>query len=278
MPAARLTGKNHPVIRRMRAVAAQARRAPPDLVLAEGLRVLEEALRSPWPVEALAASASFGRSPREAALLSACEQAGARIFRVADRLMRSLSTVRSPQGALALVSFPRRPLPPPAPAPPPLIVAACGLQDPGNLGTLLRMARATGVTLVCTTPGTVSPRNPKAVRASAGALFHVALVEDVAPQDLRDWCAGCGIRIYRAAAGEGRACWEVDLRAPCAVLLGNESAGVDARAWNNPPAVRVPMAAGVESLNVAAAGAVIMYEAWRQRCFSARPDERQPLP
>lgn len=278
MSSARLTGKNHPVIRRMRAVAAQARRAPPDLVLAEGLRVLEEALRSPWPVEALAASASFGKSPREAALLSACEQAGARIFQVADPVMRSLSTVRSPQGALALVSFPHRPLPPAPPVPRPLIVAACGLQDPGNLGTLLRTARATGVALVCTTPGTVSPRNPKAVRASAGALFHVALVEDLPPQDFRDWCAGRGVRIYRAAAGEGPACWEVDLRAPCAVLLGNESAGVDARAWGHPPAVRIPMAAGAESLNVAAAGAVIMYEAWRQRCISAPSHERQPLP
>lgn len=276
MTAARLTGKNHPVIRRMRAVAAQARRAPPDLVFAEGLRVLEEALRSPYPLEALAASASFGRSPREAALLAACEQAGARIFRVAERLMRSLSTVRSPQGAVALVHFPRRPLPPAARVPP-LIVAACGLQDPGNLGTLLRTARATGVTLVCTTQGTVSPRNPKAVRASAGALFHVTLAEDLAPQDLRDWCAGRGVRIYRTAAGEGPACWEVDLRAPCAVLLGNESAGVDARAWGNPPAVRIPMAAGAESLNVAAAGAVIMYEAWRQRCLRARPHERPPL-
>jgi TrmH family RNA methyltransferase len=270
MPVVRLTSKSNPLIRMVRLVASQARKAPPDLVLAEGLRVLEEATCSPFPIKLALVSEGYGRFTRESALLSAWSRSSIRTYQVADSLMKSLSEVLSPQGALALVRVPRRKLCATQLGSHPLLVSACGVRDPGNLGMLLRTARATGASLLCTTSGTVSVRNPKAVRASAGAIFHIPVVEDVRPEVLRRYFTDEGIRAYRTSAQEGDPCWEVDLSVPSAILLGNESRGVEEQAWRDLPLIRVPMAVGAESLNVAAAGAIIMYEAWRQRSLSRR--------
>jgi TrmH family RNA methyltransferase len=270
MPVMRLTSKSNPLIRMVRLVASQARKAPPDLVLAEGLRVLEEATSSRFPIELVLVSDGYGSSRRESALLSAWSRMNIRTYQVADNLMKSLSDVLSPQGALALVTIPRSRLSSTEPGSCPLLVCACGIQDPGNLGMLLRTARATGASLLCTSSGTVSVRNPKTVRASAGAIFHIPVVEDVWPDVLHDYLRDKGIRAYRTSAQEGDPCWEVDLSEPSAILLGNESRGVDEHPWKGLPLIRVPMAGGAESLNVAAAGAIIMYEAWRQRSASRR--------
>jgi TrmH family RNA methyltransferase len=147
----------------------------------------------------------------------------------------------------------------------PLVLYACGIQDPGNLGTLIRTAAAAGAHMVCTSKGTVSARNPKAVRSSAGAIFHLSIVEHADASEFRRFCEHHTIRLYRTHAREGTHYTEANLKSPCAVLLGNEGSGMDEKEFSDCPTIRIPMAEGIESLNVAIAGAVILFEASRQR-------------
>jgi TrmH family RNA methyltransferase len=264
-----LTSHDNPLVRAIRLVATQARRAPADLVLAEGLRVLEEATMAGCSLVGALVSPDFGSGLREKELLRAWSERSVPVRRAAPALLKRLSDVISHQGALALVRVPVSALATVPVFADPLILCLCGIQDPGNLGTLLRTARAAGVSWVCCLEGTVSARNPKAIRASAGAFFSLTVVEDISGGEILDHCHARRIAMYRADAPRGRSCWEVDFRGPAAIVLGNEAHGIGGEAWTGIPGVRVPMAAGVESLNVSAAGAVLLFEAWRQRCESS---------
>jgi TrmH family RNA methyltransferase len=260
-----LTSKDNPLVRTIRLAAGQARRCPPDLVVAEGLRVLEEATLVGCTIRAVLVSENFGADPREAALLDSWSCRNVPLRRASTSLLKDLSDVVSPQGAVALVRVPRLTLTAVKPQPAPLLLCLCGIQDPGNLGTLLRSARAAGVSLVCSTFGTVSARNPKAIRASAGAFFHIPIVEGLAPAELIRYCRNQGIFMLQARGHAEHSCWTTDLTRPTAVILGNEARGLASAMWGDIPSIRVPMTSGVESLNVAVAGAVMLFEAFRQR-------------
>jgi TrmH family RNA methyltransferase len=274
MKVSRLASKDNPWLKKIRSIASRARGIPPELVLAEGTRVLEEVLRSGCIVEAAVFSDSFGSSARERSLLEAWSRRNIRLFRVPDAIFASLSDVRTPQGALAVVHVPEPSLDEIAPGPDPLILYACGIQDPGNLGTLIRAAAAAGATMVCTSKGTVSARNPKAIRSSAGAFFHIPLVENTDPGDFLAYCRRWSIRLFRSDPRSGIPYDRQELRAPCAILLGSEGAGVVEKEFASCPAIRIPMAEGVESLNVAMAGAIILFEALRQRSNPQEPVRR----
>ncbi|NWG12197.1 MAG: RNA methyltransferase [Acidobacteria bacterium] len=260
-----IRSSRNPLIRKVRLVAARSRRAPPELVLAEGLHVLEEALRSGRPVSTAIMSEGFGASRCEQALMCALDRAGAQLYRTHDRLMQSLSEVVEPQGVIGLVAVPPLKLSDLEAGRQELILCLCGLQDPGNLGNLIRTAVAAGVSLVCTTHATASARNPKAVRSSAGAFFRARIVERIKPGELLEFCRSRGLAVYRAEAGRGVDYHRADLTRPLALLLGNEAHGFAEEVWQSMPALRIPLLGGVESLNVGTAGAVILFEALRQR-------------
>ena len=268
-----LTSAHNPLLKVVRLVATRSRRAPAELVLAEGLRILEEAAASGHAITAAILSEGFGSTPRQQALVETWSAAGVRMYRAGAKVLRSVSAVLEPQGAVALVRVPATRLAYVARAPRADVLCACGLQDPGNLGTLIRTAAAAGCSLFCTTPGTVSARNPKAVRASAGAFFRLAVAEGITPGKILDFSREHGLRLFRTDAHLGQDCFKADLRSPFVLLVGNEAHGFDANVWSELPPLRVPMAPGVESLNVSAAGAVILFEALRQRCSTAGSQE-----
>ncbi len=268
-----LTSAHNPLLKIVRLVATRSRRAPPELVLAEGLRILEEAAASGHTVTAAILSEGFGSTPRQQALVETWSTAGVRMYRAGAQVLRSVSSVLEPQGAIALVRVPATRLADLSRAPRANMLCACGLQDPGNLGTLIRTAAAADCSLLCTTAGTVSPRNPKAVRASAGAFFRLTVAEGVTPGEIIAFSREHRLQVFRTDAHLGQDCFKADLRSPFVLLLGNEAHGFDANVWSELPALRVPMAPGLESLNVAAAGAVILFEALRQRCVTAGSQE-----
>ena len=146
-----------------------------------------------------------------------------------------------------------------------LVVVCDRLSDPGNLGTILRSAEAAGVDAVVLTPGSVDPLNPKVVRASAGALFHVPVIE----ADLRDVRAA-GLTLVGTSSHRGRRHVEADWTGRVAILLGNEAHGlvddVDVDRW-----VRIEHQGRAESLNVAMAGTVLTFEAARHRTAGHAP-------
>jgi len=147
----------------------------------------------------------------------------------------------------------------------PLIVVLAGLQDPGNLGTILRSAEAFGASGVLSLPGTVSEWNPKAVRASAGSVFRLPLLS-VGAEDCFARLRKTGVKIWTTAVDGAEAADRIDLSGAVALVIGNEGNGVpEELAAHADGAVTIPCPGPVESLNAAAAASVLLYEASRQR-------------
>ncbi len=268
MPIRKLTSQSNPLVKKFQLVAERARRAPADLVVAEGIRSLEEALFTGLEIEAVIVTDRYGKLDRELVLLEHLRKRPADICSVPESLFCRLSSVQTPQGIIGLVRLPVRKLAATALPETPLLLCACGIQDPGNLGTLIRTSAAAGASLVCTLEETVSARNPKAIRASAGAIFRLPVVERVPVAEFLDFCRRKSVSVLCAVARGGSSCFETDFARSCAILLGNEGGGIDETVRFGLPEVHVPMHPGVESLNVAAAGAILLFEAFRQRSLN----------
>jgi len=159
---------------------------------------------------------------------------------------------------------------------PPLLLIAAGLQDPGNLGTLIRSAEAFGATAVLTTSGTVSEWNQKALRASAGSVFRIPVVS-VTPAEISA-LKSRGLRLLAAVADSDTSnpkavpIAEADLTQPCALMIGNEGSGLTTELLQiSDTSATIPMPGRIESLNAAIAGSLLLYEASRQRTSHLEP-------
>jgi RNA methyltransferase, TrmH family len=269
-----ITNRKNPLLKSIRLAASEARSSPREYVVAEGLRAVREAGRSGHRLEAILLSQSFAASAQENGSLASWLPPNVPIYWTTDLLFKSVSGVQSPQGILALVRVPLLALGEVFLPADPLILCACGIQDPGNLGTLVRTATAAQASMVCTTLGSVSARNPKAIRASAGTFFHIPVVERVSAAQFMELSARRNMRLYRTDAAAERSYLDCDFRPACAVLLGNEGAGIPDDEWKGAVSIRIPTAPEVESLNVAAAGAIILFEAYRQRILPPQLDLR----
>jgi RNA methyltransferase, TrmH family len=182
-----------------------------------------------------------------------------------DRLFEAAAQVSTPVGIMAVVGTPE-----PAPLPDHLgdAVLVDGIQDAGNLGSVLRSVAAAGVSDVFLSPGTVFAWSPRVLRAGMGAHFMLRIREGVQLGTLLERCTG---RVVAADARGARSLYETDLRGPVAWIFGNEGAGVSAEITvQATDRVRIPMSGKTESLNVAAAAAVCLFEQTRQRSVSRR--------
>src|SRR3954471_13248675 len=228
----------------------------------ESVRTLEEAIRSGLKFRAVFFSESGkGRADR---LLP---QLGAQVetLLLPDSIFTSAVDTESPQGVAALVKLKSHAVEDLFRTPAPLIVIAAGVQDPGNLGTLIRSAEAFGASGVIVTEGTVSPLNSKAVRASAGSFFRLPVVH-AKTKDVLSILAEHGIRLLGTTSHKGAPLPEADFKGGVAVCVGNEGAGLPkdllAKVDSN---VVIPHSDKVESLNAGIAASIILYEAARQR-------------
>ena len=266
----RLTGKDNPLLKTLRKLNRNPEKDAGGQMAIEGIRVLEEAEKSGCEIDAVVITDGFGNEPREKNLLERWRARGIRIFQVAEKLFASISAVRTPQGAMALVRAPQYTLDGIQLKERILILCACGIQDPGNLGTLIRTAAAAGVDVVLTTTGTVSARNPKALRASAGAFFSIPVIEHLETGEILSYCERNEILRYRTDARDGVRHTQADMISSCAIFLGNEGTGVNEAAFARLPGIHIQMPGNTESLNVAAAGAILVFEAARQRSEQLR--------
>lgn len=189
------------------------------------------------------------------------------VHHLAAGVLERVATTEVPRPVLGVAR--RRVGPPDVLATADFVVVADRVGDPGNLGTILRSAEAAGAEVVALTPGSVDPFNPKSVRASAGALFHVPVVVEAGWNQLRR----PDRPLYGTSSRAGLAYDEVDLSGPVALVVGNEAHGVDGRApvdvW-----LTIPHRGRSESLNVAMAATVLCFEVARQRRH--RPDSVTP--
>ena len=149
---------------------------------------------------------------------------------------------------------------------PGLAVILDRLQDPGNMGTIIRTAAAAGVDIVYYTPGCTDPYSPKVLRATAGSVFHLRLELARNPLQLTGDLKKRGVRVAAAAARTGQLYWQVDFKTPTALVVGNEAGGITEELLSEADlCVSIPLHGRVESLNAAVAAALILFEAVRQR-------------
>jgi TrmH family RNA methyltransferase len=182
-----------------------------------------------------------------------------------DVVFQSAAATETPQGVAALVKLKPHKLEELLSAPDPLIIGAAGVQDPGNLGTIIRSAEAFAAAGVLVGAGTVSPFNPKVVRASAGSLFRLPVVE-VEFAALVKMLRERGMKVLATSSHKGRPIHQSDLTRGAAVLIGNEGAGIAREVMRDvDELIAIPHAANVESLNAGVAASIVLYEAARQR-------------
>jgi TrmH family RNA methyltransferase len=197
------------------------------------------------------------------ALVTQGAAAGVPLLSCAPEVIHTLTETVTPQGIAAVVALPHLPLPQPLT----LTLILDGVRDPGNAGTLLRTAEAAGVNAVFFGPETVDPFNDKVLRAGMGAHFRLPL------RSCDNWAAiqqtlTPSPTFYVAQAGAQHVYTAIDWRQPSALIVGGEAAGPSAAAATFAQSIAIPMQHGVESLNAAVAGAVILFEAARQRRYA----------
>jgi TrmH family RNA methyltransferase len=256
-----VTSAANPLVKDVRRAAARGGLTAEGLCLAETFHLLEEALRSDCEVPVVLAAESAA-TEAEGCL---GRRRGIRLVVVPDALFADLAATETPQGVMALVK-------PPAWdverlfAGPALVVVLDGVQDPGNAGAIVRAAEAFGATGVLFLKGTVSPYNPKMVRASAGSVFRVPLLNGLDARAAREAFAQHGAQLYAGVPVRegGRPVSEVDLSGPCGLVIGSEGRGVGAELRAAAVSTAIPTV-GVESLNAAVAAGILLYEARRQR-------------
>ncbi len=262
MPVRVVESKDNPRLKELRKALAHPGRGAQHRVGIEGPHLLEEALRAGLHV-ATAFVAQGAGSLLEALPLPPETE----ILHLPRKLLESALATETPQPVAALIEPPgwswENILRPDHREP--LILLLAGLQDPGNLGTILRSAEAFGATGAVSLPGTVSAWNPKAIRASAGSVFRLPVLT-VSEQECLEELRGAGVTLYATAVNDALSAESVDMTAPVAFIIGNEGSGVaEELAAKADSRITIPCPGPVESLNAAVAASVLLYEAARQR-------------
>jgi TrmH family RNA methyltransferase len=254
-----ITSAQNARVQHIRALLSQrkARETSAEFVV-EGVRLTEEALASGWQARFMLYTADLSTRGQE--LVAICRLRGVEVEEAAPHVLKSAADTENPQGILGV--FARRELALPERAD--FIVIADGLRDPGNLGTLLRTAAAAGAQAVLLAPGCVDAFSPKVLRSAMGAHFRLALREwDFA--EIAAWLKP-SCRVLIAESAEGTPCWQFDLRAPLALVVGGEAEGASPAARALADAlVSIPMPGRSESLNAAVAAGILLFEVVRQR-------------
>lgn len=259
-----VSSRSNARVKQLRAAFQGMARLSGGLVAIEGEHLLQEALRS-----RLALKTVFVNERRE---VPEIVPKGIEIIRLADELFASVAETQSPQGIAALLVPPVWKLDDLFTSENALVLIAAGVQDPGNMGTLVRSAEAFGATGVLTTPSTVSAWNQKALRASVGSVFRVPVVAVDASEI--EAMKPRGLRLIAAVGAQNEdVCdaHEMDLTTSCGLMIGNEGSGI-AQEWiqMSDARVTIPCPGPVESLNAGVAGSLLLYEAARQRAERAR--------
>jgi TrmH family RNA methyltransferase len=239
--------------------------------VAEGAELIRVAFDAGVPVESVYVAPAGAEDAATQEVCRRATAAGTRVFPLGAGVLERVADTVTPQPVLAVL-----PMLEERPAgtsgwsdlarPGALVVVLVDVRDPGNAGTVLRAADASGAAAVVFAADSVDPYNPKTVRASAGSLFHVPLALRADPLATAAELAEAGFRTLATRVREGEDYATVDWSSPTALFLGNESAGLDdAVTGVLSGTLRIPMAGRAESLNVGVAAAVVCFEAFRQR-------------
>lgn len=264
-----LTSLQNPLIKQMRKLHRAKERREQQVFLVEGTHLIEAACTANRSLATVCCTMEWQQ--QHPALWQQIEQRANRIEFVSPEVLRAIATTVEPDGVVATLERSSTP----APTFTTLGVVLETIQDPGNLGTIIRTAAAVGTEGLLLSSDSVDLDHPKVLRASAGQWFQlpIAASENLI-QDVRQYQQQ-GMQVISTLPTAALTYWQVDFRKPTLLLLGNEGAGLSPVLESlADAAVRIPLAPGVESLNVAIAAALILYEVKRQREF---PNLAQPV-
>jgi len=239
-----------------------------EYIFVEGLRLCEEALRSALELEALIVSEELLRKERAATAIGELDQAAQRSASVSEKLLESISYTKTPQGIVVLAGRPDSSEKRLASAVDKnsLLVVLHQINNPVNVGAILRTAEAAGASGVIATRNTSDPFSPKSLRGAMGSAFRLPIWTGPTYEEMIDWCQKRGIETVGADAEAPLAHTDFDWTRGAALVLGPESTGLtDAETKSASQVVRIPMQGAVESLNVSVAAGILLFEAARQR-------------
>jgi RNA methyltransferase, TrmH family len=260
-----VTSRDNSLLRQARAVRDGKTE---ELIFVEGLRLSEEALRSGLKIEAVIYSEEIVAKERAARFLKEVAGVCNRLVSVSEKLLETISYTKTPQGIVTLAVRPewgqlklernevRSPL----------LVVMHGVNNPVNLGAILRSAEAAGSTGVITTANTADPFSAKALRGAMGSAFRLPIWTGLGYSQVLNWCDENQVKTISADVNATKLYTNIDWKIPRALILGTESSGLTPEEITAAgEAVKIPMRGSVESLNVAVAAAIMLYEAARQR-------------
>jgi TrmH family RNA methyltransferase len=263
----KITSRDNSLLRHARAVRDGK---VDELIFVEGLRLCMEALRSDLEIEAVIVSEELSRKEKSAEAISELSQASHRVASVSEKLLESISYTKTPQGIVVLARRPEaseQRLTAGAQANS-LVVVLHQINNPVNVGAILRTAEAAGATGIITTKNTSDPFSPKSLRGAMGSAFRLPIWRDPGFDEAVEWCRKRSITLVGTGAGARVNHTEWDWTGPTALVLGPESTGLTADEQKaTDQTVSIPMQGAVESLNVSVAAGILLYEAARQRSF-----------
>ena len=256
----------NPLVKRIRLLANRKHRREQGAFVVEGLQPVWRAVTAGWQVEALVVDPDLRQDSAAAAMVDEQEARGVRVARLSHELFQRLSSREGQAGLAAIVRSRQPTLADLRPGTDSVYVALHRIGNPGNLGTIIRTADAVGAAGVILLGDTTDPYAPAAVKASMGSLFAINVVHVPAPEPFLSWADENAIEILAASGHADVAHWSVGYHPPLALLLGSEGEGLPAGLLASAGRrIKIPMTGTAESLNIAAAAAILLYEARRHK-------------
>lgn len=271
----KITSRDNSLLRQVRAVRDGK---IDELIFIEGLRLCEEARLSQLELEAVVVSEELMQKERAAGVISEITAVSKRVASVSEKLLESVSYTKTPQGIIVLAQRPAASEARLAASlnANSLLVVLHQINNPVNVGAILRTAEAAGASGVITTRSTSDPFSPKALRGAMGSAFRLPIWIGPEYAEIIDWCRQKKLFTVCAAVEANISYTDLDWTGPCALLLGPESTGFTPEELEKADRrVRIPMKGAAESLNVSVAAGILLFEAARQRARAGSSDHEQ---
>ncbi len=261
-----ITSSSNSLIKHVRLLHKKKIRWESKNFFVEGLRSVKESIISHAEIEYFLYSDSLFETKGGKDLFSLIDKNYENVYNITDKLLKEISDTQNPQGIIAVVRFNKNSLNEALKERNNFLILLDRVQDPGNMGTIIRTADALGANGILITSGCVDPYNPKTIRATMGSIFHIPLIHyDNVDEVLLD-LKKRNIEVISTGLESSRPCYEIDFTKDFVLVIGNEASGISERVQElSDTIVKIPMQGRAESLNAAIASGIVMYEASRQR-------------
>ncbi len=260
-----ITSSSNPTIKKIKSLHRKKDRWINKLYIVEGIKMVEEIIDNGYDVEYLLYTEKLFDLKGGVELFNRIKHYE-NLINLPDNLYKEISKVETPQGIMAVLPFKETSIENILKKSNPFLILLDRIQDPGNLGTIIRTADAFGVDGILISEGSVDGYNPKVVRATMGSIFRVNILHIKKSLNILEELKNRGIKIYSTSLQGKNYIQEINFKIPSLLIIGNESKGVSDELLNMAHSlIKIPMVGKAESLNAAVASSIIMYEAMKQR-------------